>query len=176
MMTEIDIENHSHRLYPRMYAHVTLELERHPDAIRLPVGALGGSGQGQLCAGCQRWPPGRRSRFPPASTTAITLKLPPDCAGTNWSSPTQSGSDRRRSRRISTCRCAQAGFSQCCRRKIALATGKSGNAPHAKKSLGSMILGLVALSLLCTAARLRGIRSYYSGLGIDSEAGDRDRA
>ncbi len=43
MMTEIDIENHSHRLYPRMYAHVTLELERHPDAIRLPVGALGGS-------------------------------------------------------------------------------------------------------------------------------------
>jgi membrane fusion protein (multidrug efflux system) len=45
MMTEIDIENRSHRLYPRMYAHVTLELVRHPDAIRLPVGALGGSGQ-----------------------------------------------------------------------------------------------------------------------------------
>jgi membrane fusion protein (multidrug efflux system) len=45
MMTEIDIENRSHRLYPRMYAHVTLELVRHPDAIRLPVGALGGAGK-----------------------------------------------------------------------------------------------------------------------------------
>lgn len=45
MMTEIDIDNHSHRLYPRMYAHVTLELVRHPDAIRLPVGALGGNGK-----------------------------------------------------------------------------------------------------------------------------------
>ncbi len=44
MMTEIDIDNRSHRLYPRMYAHVTLDLVRHPDAIRLPVGALGGSG------------------------------------------------------------------------------------------------------------------------------------
>jgi membrane fusion protein, multidrug efflux system len=45
MMTEIDIDNHSHRLYPRMYAHVTLELVRHPDALRLPVGALEGSVQ-----------------------------------------------------------------------------------------------------------------------------------
>ncbi|MGO9059360.1 MAG: efflux RND transporter periplasmic adaptor subunit [Candidatus Binataceae bacterium] len=45
MMTEIDIDNHSRRLYPRMYAHVTLDLVRHPDAIRLPVGALGGSGK-----------------------------------------------------------------------------------------------------------------------------------
>jgi membrane fusion protein (multidrug efflux system) len=46
MMTEIDIDNHSHRLYPRMYAHVTLDLVRHPNAIRLSVGALGGSGNG----------------------------------------------------------------------------------------------------------------------------------
>jgi multidrug efflux pump subunit AcrA (membrane-fusion protein) len=46
MMTEIDIDNRTHRLYPRMYAHVTLDLVRHPDAIRLPVGALGGSGEG----------------------------------------------------------------------------------------------------------------------------------
>ena len=45
MMTEIDIDNHSRRLYPRMYAHVTLDLVRHPDAIRLPVGALSGSGK-----------------------------------------------------------------------------------------------------------------------------------
>jgi multidrug efflux pump subunit AcrA (membrane-fusion protein) len=46
MMTEIDIDNPSHQLYPRMYAHVTLDLVRHPDALRLPVsaiGALGGS-------------------------------------------------------------------------------------------------------------------------------------
>jgi membrane fusion protein (multidrug efflux system) len=43
MMTEIDIDNRSRQLYPRMYAHVTLDLVRHPDAIRLPVGALGGS-------------------------------------------------------------------------------------------------------------------------------------
>jgi RND family efflux transporter MFP subunit len=46
MMTEIDIDNRPHRLYPRMYAHVTLDLVRHPNAIRLPVGALGGSGDG----------------------------------------------------------------------------------------------------------------------------------
>jgi membrane fusion protein, multidrug efflux system len=44
MMTEIDIDNRSRQLYPRMYAHVTLDLVRHPDAIRLPVGALGGAG------------------------------------------------------------------------------------------------------------------------------------
>ncbi len=48
MMTEIDIDNRSHRLYPRMYAHVTLDLVRHPNAIRLPVGALGGSGAGSF--------------------------------------------------------------------------------------------------------------------------------
>jgi membrane fusion protein, multidrug efflux system len=46
MMTEIDIDNHSHQLYPRMYAHVTLDLVRHPDAIRLPVGVVGESGKG----------------------------------------------------------------------------------------------------------------------------------
>jgi membrane fusion protein (multidrug efflux system) len=41
MMTEIDIDNPSHQLYPRMYAHVTLDLVRHPDALRLPVRAVG---------------------------------------------------------------------------------------------------------------------------------------
>lgn len=41
MMTEIDIDNPSHQLYPRMYAHVTLDLVRHPDALRLPVNAIG---------------------------------------------------------------------------------------------------------------------------------------
>jgi RND family efflux transporter MFP subunit len=40
MMTEIDIDNPSHKLYPRMYAHVTLELVRHPNAIELPTRAV----------------------------------------------------------------------------------------------------------------------------------------
>jgi membrane fusion protein, multidrug efflux system len=41
MMTEIDIDNPSHQLYPRMYAHVSLVLVRHPDALRLPIRAVG---------------------------------------------------------------------------------------------------------------------------------------
>jgi multidrug efflux pump subunit AcrA (membrane-fusion protein) len=41
MMTEIDIDNPAHQLYPRMYASVTVDLVRHPDAIRLPVSAVG---------------------------------------------------------------------------------------------------------------------------------------
>jgi membrane fusion protein, multidrug efflux system len=45
MMTEIDIDNPSRQLYPRMYAHVTLELVRHRDALRLPVRAVGSIGQ-----------------------------------------------------------------------------------------------------------------------------------
>lgn len=40
MLTELDIENPGHRLYPRMYADVTLVLARHPDAIQLPRGAV----------------------------------------------------------------------------------------------------------------------------------------
>ena len=44
MMTEIDIDNPSRQLYPRMYAHVTLDLVRHPDALRLPVSSIGGFG------------------------------------------------------------------------------------------------------------------------------------
>jgi membrane fusion protein, multidrug efflux system len=45
MMTEIDIDNPSRQLYPRMYAHVTLDLVRHPDALRLPVRAIGALGE-----------------------------------------------------------------------------------------------------------------------------------
>jgi membrane fusion protein, multidrug efflux system len=45
MMTEIDIENPSRQLYPRMYAHVTLELVRHPGALRLPIRAVGAIGE-----------------------------------------------------------------------------------------------------------------------------------
>jgi len=44
MMTEIDIDNPSGQLYPRMYAHVSIDLVRHPDALRLPAGAIGGIG------------------------------------------------------------------------------------------------------------------------------------
>jgi hypothetical protein len=43
MLTEVDLVNSTHQLYPGMYADVTLVLERHPDALRLPTGAIGGS-------------------------------------------------------------------------------------------------------------------------------------
>lgn len=44
MLTEIDIENPNRLIYPRMYAHVTLDLIRHPDALRLPTSAVSGAG------------------------------------------------------------------------------------------------------------------------------------
>jgi membrane fusion protein (multidrug efflux system) len=44
MMTEIDIDNPSRQLYPRMYAHVSLDLVRHPGALRLPIQAIGALG------------------------------------------------------------------------------------------------------------------------------------
>ena len=40
MLTEVDIDNPNHVLYPRSYAHVTLDLVHHPDALRIPVAAL----------------------------------------------------------------------------------------------------------------------------------------
>jgi multidrug efflux pump subunit AcrA (membrane-fusion protein) len=45
MLTEIDLDNRTHRLYPRMYASVTLELIRHPRAIQLPSTAVELSGE-----------------------------------------------------------------------------------------------------------------------------------
>jgi len=42
MLTEIDVANPNHTLYPGMYANVTLVLQRHPDALRVPATALGG--------------------------------------------------------------------------------------------------------------------------------------
>lgn len=45
MLTELDIENPDHRLYPRMYAEVTLMLIQHPNAIEVPRGAVYGIGQ-----------------------------------------------------------------------------------------------------------------------------------
>jgi membrane fusion protein, multidrug efflux system len=40
MLTEIDIDNPDHRLYPRMYATVTLQLAQHPDALEVPASAV----------------------------------------------------------------------------------------------------------------------------------------
>ncbi len=45
MLTEIDIANPDGALYPRMYAHVRLQLVRHPDALRLPAGAVHSAGE-----------------------------------------------------------------------------------------------------------------------------------
>jgi membrane fusion protein, multidrug efflux system len=47
MLTEIDLKNPRHELYPGMYANVTLELERHRDAIELPEAAIGDSPGGK---------------------------------------------------------------------------------------------------------------------------------
>jgi membrane fusion protein (multidrug efflux system) len=41
MLTEIDLANSEHELYPGMYARVTLQLERHPAAILIPDSAIG---------------------------------------------------------------------------------------------------------------------------------------
>ena len=47
MLTEIDLKNPGHELYPGMYANVTLELERHRDALELPESAIGDSSDGK---------------------------------------------------------------------------------------------------------------------------------
>jgi membrane fusion protein, multidrug efflux system len=43
MLTEVDIDNPNRLVYPRSYAHVNIDLVHHPDALSVPVGALGGS-------------------------------------------------------------------------------------------------------------------------------------
>lgn len=45
MLTEVDIDNSNHQLYPRMYAHVKLDLASHPQALRLPITAVNQEGQ-----------------------------------------------------------------------------------------------------------------------------------
>lgn len=42
MLTEVDLENPERRLFPGMYANVTLVLEKDASALRLPVAAVGG--------------------------------------------------------------------------------------------------------------------------------------
>ncbi len=44
MLTEVDLGNAGHQLYPGMYADVILELARHPDAIKVPAAAIGRAG------------------------------------------------------------------------------------------------------------------------------------
>jgi len=44
MRTEIDLPNPEERLYPGMYATVSLEMNRHPDALTLPATAVGSDG------------------------------------------------------------------------------------------------------------------------------------
>ena len=44
MLTEVDIDNPQRLVYPRSYAHVTIELVRHPDALSVPASAIQGSG------------------------------------------------------------------------------------------------------------------------------------
>jgi membrane fusion protein (multidrug efflux system) len=45
MLTEVDIDNPDHLVYPRSYAHVTLDLVRHPDAMSIPAAAIQGIGK-----------------------------------------------------------------------------------------------------------------------------------
>ena len=44
MPTEVDIDNPQRLVYPRSYAHVTIELVRHPDALSIPASAIQGAG------------------------------------------------------------------------------------------------------------------------------------
>ena len=44
MLTEVDIDNPKRLIYPRSYAHVTIELVRHNDALSVPASAIQGSG------------------------------------------------------------------------------------------------------------------------------------
>src|SRR5437773_642274 len=46
MRTEIDLPNPGERLYPGMYAEVSLEMNRRPDALTIPAAAVGSDGDG----------------------------------------------------------------------------------------------------------------------------------
>jgi RND family efflux transporter MFP subunit len=48
MRTEIDLPNPEERLYPGMYAEVSLEMNRHPDALTVPAAAVGSDGDGSF--------------------------------------------------------------------------------------------------------------------------------
>jgi len=44
MLTEVDIDNPQRLIYPRSYAHVTIELVRHLGALSIPASAIQGAG------------------------------------------------------------------------------------------------------------------------------------
>lgn len=46
MRTEIDLPNPGERLYPGMYAEVSLEMDRRPNVLTLPASAIGADGNG----------------------------------------------------------------------------------------------------------------------------------
>jgi RND family efflux transporter MFP subunit len=48
MRTEIDLPNPQERLYPGMYAEVSLEMNRRPDALTVPAAAVGSDGEGKF--------------------------------------------------------------------------------------------------------------------------------
>ncbi len=48
MLTEVDLDNPKNQLFPGMYAQVTLMLEDHADALRVPASALGGAGRNKV--------------------------------------------------------------------------------------------------------------------------------
>ena len=48
MRTEIDLPNPEQRLYPGMYATVSLEMNRHPDVLTLPATAVGSDADGSF--------------------------------------------------------------------------------------------------------------------------------
>jgi RND family efflux transporter MFP subunit len=61
MRTEIDVPNPGGRLYPGMYAQVSLETERHPNALTLPVSSVGTDPGGKFVYAVQQ---GRIMRQP----------------------------------------------------------------------------------------------------------------
>jgi multidrug efflux pump subunit AcrA (membrane-fusion protein) len=48
MRTEVDLPNPEERLYPGMYAQVSLEMNAHPNAMTLPAAAVGSDGDGHF--------------------------------------------------------------------------------------------------------------------------------
>jgi RND family efflux transporter MFP subunit len=48
MRTEIDLSNPEERLYPGMYAEVSLEMNRRPDALTVPAAAVGSDSVGNF--------------------------------------------------------------------------------------------------------------------------------
>jgi multidrug efflux pump subunit AcrA (membrane-fusion protein) len=48
MRTEIDLSNPKERLYPGMYAEVSLEMNQRPDALTVPTAAVGSDGDGNF--------------------------------------------------------------------------------------------------------------------------------